>query len=992
MIAFSCAQCGMKFQVKDEFAGRSTTCPTCKTALVVPKPAAVQEAPAPARVALVGGAISDAVGAGGVTLEVRQKTGDETIDPASVKNVLERDAKKGERYVVDKEIARGGMGVVLRAVDSDIRREVALKFLIDQSSPIKTLRFIEEAQITGQLEHPNIVPVHELGIDAHKRVYFSMKMVKGRSLAQILDQLRANDHAAAKKYTLGRLLNVLVGVCNALAYAHSLGVVHRDIKPANIMVGDFGEVYVMDWGLAKVLHAEAEPMAIIDALAPPRIGDDSTFDANGTGSGLIAGSNRIVTNRQSDSELTMEGTIMGTPAYMSPEQASGQVRAIGPRSDIYSVGAILYEMLVLQSPIERAGGFNAMLLRVVKGEIAAPAKRDPKRAAAGKIPAELSAIAMKALATDPEKRYASIEGLRRDIELFQEGRSVSAKEDSKRELIVKFVRRNKAFSAVSAVSAVLFVLLLCMGTTISGWFAHNARDALKKREKAEEVKLERTRQAVPALVDASRLSLERRRYDNALTQVKLALEYDPEYADALLLHAQLLIAVRKEFKTAHASLEHYLKRRPKDETAKILRDLCARENPEKAENLFVFAELFSRQQVPTLAERVMRDLGPRAKDAREFLLKSYRQKINETWTGLDICLTVDAAGIFSLDFTQYQQVATLTTLTGMQINKLYLAGCPEVRDLTPLRGMPLARLSVAQTAVSDLSPLEGIQLTWLDISTTTVRELAPLRDMPLEHLNASYCSDLSELGPLRGVPLTSLHLRATSVRELAPLKNMPLTILNLHSCKQVGLLDPLRGMKQLTTLDLTGTRVRDLAPLLGLPLTTLTLDGCAQLEDLSALADMDLTTLGLSNLDDVPDLTPLRQAKITTLNLTNCSNLRDLAPLQGAKIGTLNLTNSKSLQDLTPLEKMSLTALTLDNCTLVKDLTPLNTLSRLTTLSLTGCSSVTDVSPLKGMKITTIRLPAQKLEGMNELRKMKSLANINGRKAIDFWKAFDKTK
>src|SRR5439155_1484848 len=130
-----------------------------------------------------------------------------------------------------------------------------VKYLLDPTDSGKTVRFVEEAQITGQLEHPNIVPIHELGVDAHKRLFFSMKMVRGRTLAQVLDEMRKDAHAAGTEYTLTRLASILVGVCNALAYAHSRGVVHRDLKPSNVMLGDFGEVYVMDWGLAKVLHA-----------------------------------------------------------------------------------------------------------------------------------------------------------------------------------------------------------------------------------------------------------------------------------------------------------------------------------------------------------------------------------------------------------------------------------------------------------------------------------------------------------------------------------------------------------------------------------------------------------------------------------------------------------------------------------------------------------------------------------------------------------------
>src|SRR5262249_52982996 len=162
---------------------------------------------------------------------------------------------------------------------------------------------------------------HELGVDAQQRVFFSMKMVKGRSLAEVLDDLRKNPKQAEKEWGLGRLLNVLVNVCNGLAYAHARAVVHRDLKPANIMIEDFGEVYVMGWGRGKLLKGDGSAAA--KAAAAPT---------------ATTGTARIATNRQDDADLTQEGSILGTPVYMPPEQAKGQIDAIDQRSDIYSLG------------------------------------------------------------------------------------------------------------------------------------------------------------------------------------------------------------------------------------------------------------------------------------------------------------------------------------------------------------------------------------------------------------------------------------------------------------------------------------------------------------------------------------------------------------------------------------------------------------------------------------------------------------------------------
>ncbi len=171
-----------------------------------------------------------------------------TSDRSSVTDLLSGSVRQGSRYTIESEIARGGMGAVVRAVDCDIRREVAIKYMLDDSDQGRKARFVEEAQITGQLEHPNIVPIHELGLDADKRLFFAMKLVNGRSLGQIVNELRKQPATAEKTWPLSRLLNIFVSICHALAYAHSRGVIHRDLKPANIMVGDFGEVYVMDWG------------------------------------------------------------------------------------------------------------------------------------------------------------------------------------------------------------------------------------------------------------------------------------------------------------------------------------------------------------------------------------------------------------------------------------------------------------------------------------------------------------------------------------------------------------------------------------------------------------------------------------------------------------------------------------------------------------------------------------------------------------------------
>ena len=260
---------------------------------------------------------------------------------------LSEDISRGEstdRYVIDREIDRGGMGAILSAADRDLRREVAMKVALTKGrlSEGRVKRFIEEAQITGQLEHPNIVPIHELGVDANGRAFFTMKMVHGESLDKTLTKRWGRRKAPLTPADLSEMLDIVLKACDGLAFAHSRGVIHRDLKPANVMVGEFGEVLVMDWGLARIL-----------------------------GKDHVHANSDITSVRSDDGTLTQDGDVVGTPHYMPPEQAEGLVHELDERSDVYSLGAVLYEMLTGRPPFT---GKNALdvLTKVSHGGLAAP--------------------------------------------------------------------------------------------------------------------------------------------------------------------------------------------------------------------------------------------------------------------------------------------------------------------------------------------------------------------------------------------------------------------------------------------------------------------------------------------------------------------------------------------------------------------------------------------------------------------------------------------
>jgi len=456
--------------------GERHTCPACGRPLPVPGPSA----PGPSR--LAGSADDRAVTLPPARSDASTLMAQSAAGPASVEAALREADTEAGRYVEQGILGRGGMGEVALCVERNTRRQVALKRILPHAAqdPSRRARFVEEGQVTAQLQHPNIVPVYELDRDAEGTIYFTMKPVRGRSLTEILNALKsppAGSHTCGRVPTpqapsrshppagggtcgreehtpqassrssvgagprarprdeegqaqgpaptgLGDLLGIFLKVCDGVAFAHSRGVVHRDLKPSNLMVGDFGEVLVMDWGLAKIVGRED----------------------------IAAGD--LVTSSRADSDAvhTMDGSALGTPFYMSPEQANGQLDRIDHRSDIYSLGAILYEILTLEKPVEGSTPM-VVLAHAAEGNILPPEQRTPHRA----IPRELSAIAMKCLAKLRSRRYQSVPDLQSDIRLYLEGRSVTAAPDSFAQAAWKLVKRNRRVSAAVATAAVVLI-------------------------------------------------------------------------------------------------------------------------------------------------------------------------------------------------------------------------------------------------------------------------------------------------------------------------------------------------------------------------------------------------------------------------------------------------------------------------------------------------------------------------------------------------------
>ncbi|MFO0567244.1 MAG: cyclic nucleotide-binding domain-containing protein [Polyangiaceae bacterium] len=294
-----------------------------------------------------------------------------------------------ERFEEQGEIGRGGMGSVHRVFDRAILRTVAEKRLHDsvRMLPGAAARFLEEAQITGQLDHPNIVPVHDIGVDDGGAVTrFSMKLVRGKTLKELVGQAHADGLGGAR---IEALLQIFLKLCDAVAFAHSRGVIHRDLKPDNVMVGSHGQVYLMDWGIAR-LKGGSRP---------------SDLHVNGQALGNLG---PIQSERSR--------AVVGTPAYMAPEQAEGRLDDIDERTDVFGLGAILYRILTNQAP-HAAKSSEEAILRSLAGEVTPPDQVVTEM----RLPPGLCRIAMTALAKEPANRYQNVELLQRAVFDFLHG-------------------------------------------------------------------------------------------------------------------------------------------------------------------------------------------------------------------------------------------------------------------------------------------------------------------------------------------------------------------------------------------------------------------------------------------------------------------------------------------------------------------------------------------------------------------------------------------
>jgi eukaryotic-like serine/threonine-protein kinase len=334
-------------------------------------------------------------------------------------------------FTMLESIDQGGMGEILLAKDNELGRTVAFKKIHEHVAKVPSYlgRFFMEAQVTAQLQHPNIVPVYEMKVDGNNAGY-AMKLIQGKTLGGLIDETKKQldkRGTLGKRHNLSVRLEHFLKVCDAMHYAHRKGVIHRDLKPLNVMVGPFNEVYVMDWGIAKIISVDDE------------VFDDLTQKVDSTG--------------DDDTGDTKPGQLLGTPAYMSPEQANGQNDIIDHRSDLFSLGLILFELVTLRRAyIKDEQG--EVLEKAKLAKLAEPVRypRQPN------IPKQLIAIIKKATRLDPDDRYATVDAFAEDIRRYMRGAAIKARRDTLLQKLMRWMNRHR----LAAINIVVYTILLSL--------------------------------------------------------------------------------------------------------------------------------------------------------------------------------------------------------------------------------------------------------------------------------------------------------------------------------------------------------------------------------------------------------------------------------------------------------------------------------------------------------------------------------------------------
>ena len=478
-------------------------------------------------------------------------------------NDLKANREAGKRYKGFSVLNRGGMGTIFRTTDVNTGRIIAMKMAVNSEGEGESLvRLLHEAKVTANLEHPNIIPVHEISCDNNDDVYYTMKHVQGDSLGCVLKKLAEGDKSYISKFPLNRLLSIFLRICDGVAFAHSKGVIHRDLKPDNIMIGDFGEVLIMDWGIAKVLDKDSLSETYTGIFEIPVTPLSETYSGK-------------------DVHLTTHsGNVFGTPAFMAPEQIRGQNDDVDSRTDIYALGGILYFILALKLPCEEEN-VGKLFTIVLNGGIVAPVRLQASiehklpHTPNHQISESLSAVTMKALSLEANDRYEDVQTLQEDIRKYINGFATQAEKASHLRQFSLMLSRNFLLVMIILLIVVMVVVsyfkdldtqekLLIIQTQYEENLKQLSKSSL---EPFYELELEKLSLKVPELLIVTANLINEDRITDASRLIRVILDVDGNSPEAYYLQGKIF-EKQKLFENAVDAYRAALRRSPGSSAAR----------------------------------------------------------------------------------------------------------------------------------------------------------------------------------------------------------------------------------------------------------------------------------------------------------------------------------------------------------------------------------------------------------------------------------------
>ncbi|WDE97646.1 serine/threonine-protein kinase [Lentisphaera profundi] len=611
----------------------------------------------------------------------------------------------GERYSDFDFYREGGLKQIRTCLDQRTGRRVAMATMKPSVGSDRKETFIREARINAALQHPNIVPVYDVGL-TNNEPWFTMKFIEGQSLKEIVQELKTGTESRFNN--LAERLELFLKVCDAVAYAHSKGILHLDLKPDNIRVSEYGDVVLCDWGLADIIPAECEEPLL-----------------------------EVCSTTETDfEEMTLDGVVKGSPGYMAPEQTGLIKERKGKHTDIFSLGAVLYTLLTYEKAFT-GKDLETILHRTVEADFI-----PPSRMKTNTVPYSLEAVCIKALSKKISDRYTSIKDLQGEVRDFINGFTTEAENASLMKSLHFWVKRNRTLSAISLIAFCLLLSLLIVFVINLKLAESNAKEVAEKLRIEKEYHMRINRGAAPKFFERAQTSYKTYVFDDALNFCSSAVELDETLIEAWKLKANIHF-IRQEFKAAQEAFE---KADDKSPLAKVNAEYAMyKDDDSKPLNAEDYLNL-----VKTLRDRQL-----------------FRQFANLIHYKIYSDLTVEERIAFCKEavILHNYPMEPLKFYFDKQSRHLDLSGNLQLEVALCFQNFPAESADFSNTKIPNFICFRGQKLKYLDVSHTEIYELHSLENADLIDLNLSH-TGVSNLTPLEDFSIRKLNISHTQIKGI----------------------------------------------------------------------------------------------------------------------------------------------------------------------------------------------------------------------------------